>query len=127
MKGLVDVGVVVQKGISECKASEGASCGCLVSSTKWWWVYSAMEWGSMLRVEEGKDRGREVGWILHMNTEPIHGGSRSWGQTERVRSGVLMSKMKEGSDPEAWKTSRDHEGLWVDEADLVRLGGARVM
>lgn len=24
MKGLVDVGVVVQKGISECKASEGA-------------------------------------------------------------------------------------------------------
>lgn len=43
-----------------------------------------MEWGSMLRVEEGKDRGREVGWILHMNAEPIHGGSRSWGQTERV-------------------------------------------
>ena len=37
-----------------------------VSSTKWWWVYCAMEWGSMLRVEEGKDRGREVGWILHM-------------------------------------------------------------
>ena len=55
-----------------------------VSSTKWWWVYCAMEWGGMLRVEEGKDRGREVGWILHMNAEPIHGGSRSWGQTERV-------------------------------------------
>lgn len=28
----------------------------------------------MLRVEEGKDRGREVGWILHMDAEPIHDG-----------------------------------------------------
>ena len=85
MKGLVDVELVVQKGISDCKASEGAVVdACEFHKTVVGVLCLPWSRGSRLRGEEGKDRGREVGWILHMDAEPIHGGSRSWGQRERV-------------------------------------------
>lgn len=45
MKGLVDVEVVVQKGISECKASEGAVVDACEFHEVVVAVLSAMEWG----------------------------------------------------------------------------------
>lgn len=86
MKGLVDVDVVVQKGISECKASGGAVVDVCEFHKMVVGVLSAREWGgtcSELRKAK-TEAGRLGGSFTWVPSPSMIDGSTSWGQRERV-------------------------------------------
>lgn len=86
MKGLVDVDVVVQKGISECKASEGTVVDACEFYKMVVGVLSAREWwGACSELRKARtEAGRLGGSFTWMPSPSIMDGSTSWGQRERV-------------------------------------------